>query len=242
MKPKRGETVKIAIVDDDLQCVRILKDHLARYCTEMGFEAKISEYGNGRSFLDAKQRFDIIFLDIDMPVLDGLDAARRLREKDESAVIIFVTSLAQYAIKGYAVNALDFIVKPVSYSAFLFTMKRAQKAVSSRKSANLVIETRDGLVRRNSEELLYVEVQGHNLTYHFGDSTVAARGKLSSVEDKLGSCGFLRCNNCYLVNPRYIKAIKGYEVHIGKDVLVISHPRKKQFMEDLSRWYAEYGG
>ena len=234
--------MRIAIVDDDLSCVQVLQGHLNRYAAEAGVETTVTVHGNGISFLEDRREYDVIFLDIDMPLMNGLDAARKLREKDEGAVLIFVTSLAQYALRGYEVNAMDFMVKPVSYSAFQFTMKRAEKASSGKKKAKLVIETREGFVRRSADELLYVEVQGHNLTYHFPDGTITARGKLSSTEEKLRSSGFLRCNNCYLLNPRHIRTVKGYEVVIGSDTLAISHPRKKQFMEELGRWYAEFGG
>ena len=234
--------MRIAMVDDDSSCIRMMQEHLKRFAAETGVDPEISVYGDGIHFLEDKQKFDVIFLDIDMPLMNGLDAARRLREKDESAVLIFVTSLAQYAIRGYEVNALDFMVKPVSYSAFLFTMKRAEKICASKKKAELVIQTREGFVRRSADELLYIEVQGHNLTYHFPDNSITARGKLSSVEEQLRSSGFLRCNNCYLLNPRHIRTIKGYEVVIGNDTLTISHPRKKQFLEELSCWYAAYGG
>ena len=234
--------MRIAIVDDDLSCVQVLQGHLKRFAAEAGVETTVTVHGNGISFLEDRHEYDVIFLDIDMPLMNGLDAARKLREKDEGAVLIFVTSLAQYALRGYEVNAMDFMVKPVSYSAFQFTMKRAEKASSGKKKAELVIETREGFVRRSADELLYVEVQGHNLTYHFPDGTITARGKLSSTEEKLRSSGFLRCNNCYLLNPRHIRTVKGYEVVIGGDTLAISHPRKKQFMEELGRWYAEFGG
>ena len=234
--------MKIAIIDDDPGCVQALQRHLSQYAEEAGIKTEVSVFGNGISFLEDRHEYDVVFLDIDMPLMNGLDAAKAFREKDENTVLIFVTSLAQYAIRGYEVNAMDFMVKPVRYSAFQFAMKRAEKIISLKQQADLVIDTRDGFIRRSADELLYVEVQGHNLTYHFSDTAVTARGKLSSVEGKLQTSGFLRCNNCYLINPRYIKTVKGYEVTVGNDVLAISHPRKKQFMEDLGRWYAAYGG
>ena len=234
--------MRIAIVDDDHSCIQRLEQYIDRYAQEENRDTSVSVFRNGITFLEDRHEHDIVFLDIDMPMMNGLDAAKKLRKKDENTVLIFVTSLAQYAIRGYEVNAMDFMVKPVSYSAFQFTMKRAEKAISMKKKADLVIDTKEGFVRRSADELLYVEVQGHNLTYHFPDTVVTARGRLQTVEEKLQSSGFLRCNNCYLINPRHIRTVKGYEIQIGEDVLSISHPRRKQFMEDLGRWYAEYGG
>lgn len=102
--------IRIGLVDDDLEHLRLMRDYLARYEREEGAAFQIEEYHNGLNFTeDYDGQLDIVFLDIEMPHMDGMTAARKIRERDASLAIIFLTNLAQYAIHGYEVNAIDFI-------------------------------------------------------------------------------------------------------------------------------------
>lgn len=102
--------IRIGLVDDDLEHLRLMRDYLARYEREEGAAFQIEEYHNGLNFAeDYHGQLDIVFLDIEMPHMDGMTVARRIRERDASLAIIFLTNLAQYATHGYEVNAIDFI-------------------------------------------------------------------------------------------------------------------------------------
>ena len=85
-----------------------------------------------------------------------------------------------------------------------------------------------------------MEVSGHDLIYHMTDDTLTARGSLTELEKQLAPLGFLRCNACYLVNPRHITRVQNMEVWVGKDILKISKMKKQSFMEALTRWYGEH--
>lgn len=111
--------VSIAIVDDDTEDILTLERHIARYFAEKGGEYGIASFYDGSELMrDYAPKYDIVFLDIDMEKLNGMAAAKRIRDTDEHTAIVFVTRMAKYAIKGYEVSALDFIVKPVEYGSF----------------------------------------------------------------------------------------------------------------------------
>lgn len=234
--------IRIAIVEDQDAAANVLRECLDRFGAESGESFRVSRFSDPVNFLDPYLGYDLVFMDIEMPHMDGMEAARQLREVDSQAKLIFVTNMARYAAKGYEVEALDFIVKPVAYSDFAFKMKRALSAIRMGKRREIMITQSSGLVRFSSDELLYVEVRGHKLTYHLLDREVEARGTMDSTAEALDSLDFLRCNSCYLINPRYIEWVRGHTVKVGNDELAISHPRRKQFLEDLSRWYTKGGG
>ena len=233
--------IRIAIVEDEENAVKLLENYLTRFMAEAGESYTVKHYADPVAFLDKYEGFDLVFMDIEMPHMDGMEGARRLREIDSEAKLIFVTNMAQYAAKGYEVEALDFVVKPVAYSDFSFKMKRAMNALRQSRSRELIINQPFGMVRMGSDGLMYVEVRGHKLTYHFVDKNIEARGTMEEAQRQLEELNFLRPHNCYLVNPKYIDRVQGYSLFIGSEELMISHPRRKQFLSELGEWYSRGG-
>lgn len=233
--------LKIAIVEDELSAAETLQRYLSEYQKTITDDFRVTWFQNPVAFLEPYRRFDLIFMDIQMPCMDGMEGALRLRQVDSQAKLIFVTNIAQYAAQGYEVEALDFMVKPISYADFAFKMKRAMNAIQIGRKKELIISLPSGVVRISSDELLYIEIRGHNLTYHLFNRTIQVRGTMERAEEQLAPWNFLRCNNCYLVNPCYIDWVQGHVVKVGDEELQISHPRRKAFMENLSKWYAKGG-
>ena len=125
--------LQIAIVEDDIRQQELLKEYLKRYFREDEKPA-IMVYESGETFLAEQGRKpDILFLDIAMAGMSGMETARKIRETDRTMILIFVTELFQYALEGYAVNATDFLIKPVYYPSFCVSVKRAMDLLSERK-------------------------------------------------------------------------------------------------------------
>ena len=178
-------------------------------------------------------------MDIEMPNMDGLSAARRMREIDSNVALVFVTNLARYAINGYEVSALDYILKPLDYDAFYLKMQKVLRYCQTqqqRRQQSVVIPTADGNTHLPLSELLYVEVVSHTLIYHTLSHDYETYGTLKNVEKELSPHGFFRCNSCYLVNLQYIRRIDGYTVYVGKTPLAISHPRRKDFLAAMTQF------
>ena len=125
--------IHIAIVEDETEHADRLAEFVEKYAEEIHASIKITRFGNAVSLIDGyKADYDLIFLDIKMPYLDGMDAAHKLRELDRDVLIVFVTSMRQYALAGYAVDAADFLVKPIEYADFSLKMARIFKRLVSR--------------------------------------------------------------------------------------------------------------
>lgn len=231
--------MRVVYVEDDLNEANKLKSALQRYGAETGIDFELRHYTDAETFLKkhSQDRPSIVFLDIELPNINGMDAARQLRERDGAVVIIFVTKMVQFAQKGYEVNALDFLIKPIIYDDFHMKMLRAVNVARANEVKTILVPADSGFFRVPSDKIVFVEVAGHNIKYQLTDGVVEARGTLSGAKEKLEGLGFLQCNNCYLVNVRYIDAVRGYDLHIGGHILKISHPRRKEFVKQLMDLY-----
>lgn len=229
--------LRIAVVEDDPQFSAELKAYINRWCGENGNAAEISVFCDGLDIAeDYRALWDIIFMDIEMPHLDGMEAAKLIRAKDPDVIIIFVTTMAQYAIKGYEVQALDFVLKPVNYTQLSFRMDKAVQLKLRDTDKSIVVPDGETKIRLPVREILYIEVRNHTIEIVTAPKTYAMRGTLSDMEARLEGCNFSKCNQCYLVNLRNVTGVKKDSVIAGDRELPISRPRKKQFLEELSAY------
>ncbi len=235
--------MNIALVEDDGCAAGTIIEYSKKYGTQYGAELNVTRFADAESFLENYRHstYSIVLMDIDLPKINGLEAARQLRYIDKSVVLIFVTKMAQYAQKGYEVNAQDFIVKPVNYADFCLKIKKAINVARSRENNLVLIPSGSGFFRLSTDKIIYVEVMGHQLKYQLVDGTLEVRGTLASVEKNLAGKGFLRCSNCYLVNSRFINSVSGYDLDVGGYILKISHPRHRRFVEELMKLYSGGG-
>lgn len=223
--------IKIAIVEDEEKQSLLLQSYLKRYEREHGFAFGVKTFSNAVSFLENYSAdYDAVFMDIKMPYMSGMDAAHKLRETDKNVALIFVTSLMQYAISGYEVEALDYVVKPVTYGDFSLKMARLMKKLSEREKNYIIIPTATGKVRILPDDIKYMESRGHHVIYHTANGDYTRYSSLTAAEKELRGQHFFRCNSCYVINLAYVKGIKGYTVTVGENELQISQPRKKALM------------
>ena len=232
--------IRIAIIDDDNKFIEQISNYLTAIQKETNYTFEISFYNNPLLFFNSFiTQFDIIFMDIDMPKMDGLTGAKELRKIDKNVIIIFTTYLAQYTINGYEVNALDFILKPVKYSQFILKIKRAIKYISRDTGKNLLIKVKKETIVLNSNELIYIEVISHNLYFHTTRNVYTIRGTLKDLYKTLQGFPFTKCNKCYIVNLSKVTQIKNYDLYLNDVVLKISKSRKQDFMQKLTDFYGK---
>lgn len=227
--------VRIAVVEDNREDRKEIIDNLNRYAWEEKEEIIISEFTNAIDFLDQTYlNLDMVFMDIQMPCMNGMEAAVEFRKRNTETVLIFITNMNSYAVHGYEVNALDYIIKPIRYYGFALKMKRAFGTVKMRRGQQILIRCKTGLLKVSIHDIRYVEVLGHKVIYHMPEKTVETYGSMKNVMENLQNHGFALCNNCYCVNLYYVTGVDGYLAKLGDTQLQISHPRKKSFLKALN--------
>lgn len=226
--------IKIAIVEDDPREVELMQSYFDRFTAVENTPFRINRFPSAEAFLSGyKPVYDIVFMDIQLMALNGMEAAIRLREIDQNVMLVFVTNMAQFAVKGYEVRAFDFIVKPLTYPVFAMKLKRMLTELNVKREQELMIPVANELIRVSTSSIKFIEVSGHKLIFHTTDRNITTYASLKSVETNLDSRVFARCNSGYLVNLKYVRAVKDYTVIVDEDALPISRPKRKAFVQAL---------
>lgn len=230
-----GGEMNIAIVEDEPAIVEQLTGLIRRFGAEHDMAFEIFSFGDGIDFLDRyKSIYDIVCMDIEMPHSNGMRIAQKLREVDQAVTLVFITNLAQYALEGYVVSAAGYIVKPLSYGAFCFHFERAMRSALRSKKRTVSIMADKELIRLHVDDIFYLEVVNHAVIYHTAQGEFETWNSLSNAEKKLPAGEFARCNNCFLVNLRHVREVKGETAFVGNISLKISRAKKKDFMAALT--------
>lgn len=235
--------LKLAIVDDDAAYRTEIKQLLKEYEQDYGEKFMIYEYTDGDELIEHYEPvFDIILLDVEMQFMDGMTAATDIRKVDNEVIIIFITNMPQYAIKGYQVGALDYILKPISYYPFSQTMKRAIGKKNSTETKYIIAALHGIRQKIDVSTIKYVEVLNHDLIFHTTENDINSKGSLKEVIKEIKSDNFFICNKGYLINLEYVDAVDGNNVVIGKDVLLVSRAKKKPLIEAINNYMRRSGG
>lgn len=231
--------MNICIVEDEPDNIAKLEEFLSRFGKENDINFRIDRFTDGLSFLDAyKPKYELVFMDIQMPGIDGMETAQRLRKIDENVSLIFVTNLLKYAILGYGVRAFDYVVKPLNYFDFAARMKKFVAYVSGNKKREIVLQARGVMKRVNIEDIYYVEVTGHDLCWHTAGGDVTLYGSLVKAEKDLPQDCFAKCNSGNLVNLNYVQTMEKDSVQVAGSWLPISRPKKKEFVTAVTKFLA----
>lgn len=232
--------VRIAIVEDDEKYIQQLQQYIQRYQQETGTELNLSVFHDGAEILENyAPQYDLIFMDIEMRLVDGMTAAEEIRRLDQEVALMFVTNMSQYAIRGYEVGALDYILKPVSYFVFSQKLSRALSKISRRQTRYVTIPIRSGFMRMAVSDIYYVECQGHALYFHTAKGIMEMHGTMKSAEEALQELHFFRGNNGYLINLMHVEGIEDKCAIVKGEKLLLSRPRQKDFMQELTRYWGD---
>ena len=235
--------MEIALVEDQQQDAKLFCEYCDRFAQETGTELTVTVFDNGLNFLAnyVVGRYSIIFLDIDMPVLNGMDAARKLREKDKSVIIVFVTNLASYAIDGYQVQAFDFVLKPLVYFDFKIRLKRTLRSLRASEGTRLMLKNAKGTFSVDAAKIVYVEALNNKLVYHVENQVISVAGHMRDAESRLLSEGFFKCHRCYIVNLRNVVSVEDDSVNLGEVRVPLSRLRRKEMLDALTDFLGEGG-
>ena len=234
--------LNITIVEDNPEAALALKENILRYGDDYSQEYGISVCRTAGKFLTSIDagggHFDLIFMDIELPDGNGMDVVRRMRESGSDAAVVFVTNLANYAVGGYEVDAIDFIVKPVTYATFKLKFKRILQKLKRGEGVRLEIKDKLGVKYIYSSDVEYIEVMNHTLVYHMSSGEdIKCTGILKSVTDKLKDEPFSLCNRCFCVNLKYVRGFDNNSVKVGNSELAVSQPKRKEFLRAVTLYF-----
>ena len=231
---------KIAVVEDNKLSSDKLIQYLGRYTKEREIDFEVYTFFDGDEItFEYEAKYDIIFLDIEMKRQDGMATARKIRELDQEVIIIFITNMSQYAIHGYAVDAMSFLLKPVPYFAFSQELEKSIKRIKSNQDGYIIVPSDKGLIKVNTKEIIFIESVKHQLFIYTTDEEYVIRDTMKQMESDLAQYNFYRCHSGYLVNLLWVKKIVKDEVIVGDYTLKISRPRKKEFIETFMTYIGE---
>lgn len=228
--------LRIAIVEDNPADAGKLEEYIDQFCTDNRINYQTRVFESGDDFLKNYTKiWNMILLDIEMPGIDGMETAKKIRELDKETFLVFVTNMAQYAIHGYEVDAFDFAVKPVQYAPFCMKMKKLLNMMKMRQKKYLAVNQVNGMSRVFLPDIIYVEVSNHKLFFHTERGDIEGRGSLGQLEKDMEGSTFARCNSGYVVNLRNIKSIEKDTVIMSNgDRLPVSRARKKEFLHQFA--------
>ena len=224
--------MRIAIVDDDAEYRSQLTAYANRYAEENGEALDMAVAADGMNFVsDYRADCDVLFLDVEMPLLDGISTAREIRKVDPCVQIIFLTNYSQYAINGYEVNAIDYVIKPITYFVFQQKLKKALAFSHRSMEQELVLRSERGVVRLLPRQIVWAESQKNYTVYHTVDGDYSERATMRSTMQRLGQMGFAACTAGCMVNLRHVRKVVDGDVYLQSSVLPLARAKKKEFME-----------
>jgi len=225
----------VAIVEDEVSFATQLQEYLKQYEEENDVRFKISVFGDGAEILaDYQPLYDIILLDIEMPKVNGMKAAEEIRAQDADVTLMFITNMANYAIRGYEVGALDFVMKPINYYTFSMKMTRVLKRTKQKAQQEILLTLPDGVKKLNVQQIYYVEVQNRMLYYHTDEGVFVMRGTMQSVEQMLAPYAFAKCNHWYIVNLKHVSEVKKNTAVVAGNELEVSRRNRTAFLKALT--------
>ena len=212
--------IRLALVEDDELYRSQLREYIDKYSAVSGEKFTVTEFSDGDEIaLGYKAVYDIILMDIEMKFMDGMMAAEEIRKVDTEVIIIFITNSPQYAIKGYAVDALDYVLKPVSYYAFSQRLGRAAHGTAH---------------KLDTSAIYWIENCGHDLVFHTAEGELTAPGSMTETEEKLAQDSYFRVNKGCLVNLEHVDRMDGEDAIVHGDRVPLARARRKAFLDALN--------
>lgn len=232
--------VTVCVVDDDSKARERLEQLLGAFFREKNQACQLHLYEDGLSFLEEDVPCDVAFLDVDLKSQpNGLETARKLRQKGKETLLVFVTNFAQYAVASYDVEAFDYIVKPVDEKAFCRKMERVLKKLTKDDGGQILIKCGRSKVPCLAKDIYYLEVFGHKVFYYTKEGKIESRDTLTELEERLSPYDIVRCASCYMVNLHHVVSIKTNSVVVemgekGTISLDLTRGWKKQFLDRMA--------
>lgn len=237
------QKIKVMVIDDEFPARKLLSDYISKV---PNFELckQCSDALEASAYLQSNP-IDLLFTDIQMPELSGLDFVKSMVNKP---MVVFTTAYSEYALESYDLEAVYYLLKPISFASFMKAVNKATELFNLKHTSEntaktsqpeskdfLMVKADYKLYKINFDDLIYIEGQSEYVTFHMVDKKVTAYYSLKKLEEELPSNRFLRIHKSYIVAQKRIEAIEGNMVVIGKEKLSIGKNYKDMLMQALCK-------
>jgi two-component system, LytTR family, response regulator len=221
-------------IDDEPKALEVIE----RYCQKISLanlKATFREPLKAIEFLN-REKVDLIFLDINMPDISGMQLLQTLSPRP---LIIFTTAYSQYAVESYELNALDYLLKPVTFERFLMAINKAAAALSSKNTtgmdedAAVFIKSGPQTHRVKVSEILYLEKNGNYITVHRKDGNILIRENMGDIFDLVPTADFIRVHKSYVVGIRHISMIEVHQLIVNGEKIPIGSTYRDSIRDRL---------
>ena len=232
--------MRIAICEDNQEHADILEGMIHKWADAEGLEVHISHYISGEQFMYGWENdipYNLVFLDIEMAKMNGIELARYIRRHDRAVLLVFTTGFLDYALKGYEVTAFRYLKKPLQENKVFDTLKKAMHEISEAKRDAIIVPTAEGALRVFKNDIYYVEVDNHYIIMHTKQGNLRYKEKLGNIEPMFPEPAFCKCHRSYIVNLFHVGKLTRDKVEIDNgDILPVSRAR----WDDLNECYLAY--
>lgn len=235
--------IRFAICDDEPVMIKHISSHISKYMeTQKNTAFQLSSFSNGSSLLESSNDFDVIFLDIQMDCPNGMETARKLRQKKNNGLLIFVTVLKEYVFDAFEVQAYDYLLKPLDDSRFERTMDRILVSLSQRANQTILVQKGNSCEVLLLSDILYCEVLGRKIYIHQNNGNIVDYyDKLADLEGRVDG-RFFRCHRSYLVNLDFVCGCSAGRVILSQgDTIPVSRLRERELAQALLRHIKKRG-
>lgn len=236
-----GHVIHIAICDDERNMSDKIESLIYKFFKNKNMEIAISQFSSGEELLKCDKSVDILFLDIQMKGMDGMETAKKLRSRKFKGYLIFITVLREMVFQSFEVQAYDYLVKPIDEKYFSKMMERLFTSLQNVSNANLLIRNRYESSIIAFDDIIFCEIIDRKIYLHLVSSEVIEfYDKITNLETKLDS-RFFKCHRSYLINLKYLKSYKNGMAYMegGKEIPV-SRLRSKDFSTVILQYMKEW--
>ena len=219
------KNIFIGVCEDNSLHLNLVKGYIDDFFNEF-HNYEVLEFVSGEDLLsNYPNNIDLLFLDIQMNKLTGMDLARWIRKENDTSEIIFVTSLVNYIQEGYTVRAYRYLLKPINYEDLRSHLLSCISDITKKRENFMIIENKGIIYKVLINKILYIEVRKKDLTIYTEDGIYTTKNSMEKVEKELRRYNFFRCHKGYLINMEHIEIIHKNTVFINNQEIPVSKHR-----------------